>query len=71
MEKQTVPYISITRMQIGEFEVPVPHGLTELLNAAGAWSNTKTERPSFINDYHRKVEKRDGKIFTVLTKKEA
>ncbi|QOY37082.1 hypothetical protein AWH56_005420 [Anaerobacillus isosaccharinicus] len=69
MEKQVIPQITITRMQIGEFEVPVPHGLNELLNAAGAWGKPQKEKPSFLKDYHRKVEMRDGRIFTVLTKK--
>jgi hypothetical protein len=57
----------ITRMQIGEFEVPVPQGLSELLNQSGAWGD-KLEAPQ-LNEYDRLVEMRNGKLFTVLKKK--
>jgi hypothetical protein len=57
----------ITRMQVGEFEVPVPVGLSELLNQAGAWG-IRNEEPEHLKEYERRVEMRDGKIFTVLTK---
>lgn len=67
-EKQLVPQIIITRMQVGEFEVPVPHGLSELLNAAGAWVS-KQEVPTYPEDYDRMVEMRNGRLFTKLTKK--
>jgi hypothetical protein len=66
MEK---PQFTITKMMIGDYEVPVPHGLSELLNEAGAWVIRK--EPSEINkEYDRRIEKReDGTIVTVLTKK--
>jgi hypothetical protein len=57
----------ITRMQVGEFEVPVPFGLSELLNQAGAWG-IRNEESEHLKEYERRVEMRDGKIFTVLTK---
>lgn len=57
---------TITGMKIGEFDVPVPHGLSELINRANAWV-LRTDEP--LNEgYHREVIKRNGKIVTVLTK---
>lgn len=67
MRKQSIPQMTITRLQIGEFEVPVPHGLSELLNRAGAWKEKK-EAPSAPEGYTREVIKRDGKIVTLLRK---
>lgn len=67
MQKQKLPNITITRLQIGEFEVPVPHGLSELLNRAGAWKEKK-ETPSAPEGYTREVVKVDGKIVTRLRK---
>ncbi len=57
---------TITAMKIGEFSVPLPHGLSELLNRANAWT-IRTEESTCIG-YHREVIKRNGKIVTVLTK---
>lgn len=67
MEKLKTPRITITKMQIGEFEVTVPHGLSELINSAGAWGEKK--EPTILKEYDRIVEKRDGRVFTVLTRK--
>jgi hypothetical protein len=53
-------------MQVGGFEVPVPVGLSELLNQAGAWGPKR--EPTHLKEYDRRVEMRDGKLFTVLTK---
>lgn len=63
------PHFTITSLKIGEYEVPVPHGLSELLNNAGAWRESRTEL-TLPNDYERKVEMRNGKLYTVLTKKQ-
>ncbi len=68
-EKQLMPYFTITRMQLGEFEVQVPHGLSDLLNAAGAW-RPKRENSTHVEEYDRKVEMRDGRLFTILKRKE-
>ena len=64
-----LPEITITKMMIGEYEVPVPRGLSELLNRAGAWGIP--EEPSeFVKKYESRVEKReDGSIATILTYK--
>ena len=67
MQKQKLPNLTITRLQIGEFEVPVPHGLSELLNRAGAWKERK-EAPAPHEGYTREVVKVDGKIVTRLRK---
>jgi hypothetical protein len=65
-EIQLQPQFTITRMQVGDFEVPVPVGLSELLNQAGAWGPKR--EPTHLKEYDRRVEMRDGKLFTVLTK---
>jgi hypothetical protein len=58
--------ITITGIRIGEHSVPVPHGLSELINRANAWS-VLTEKPTF-KGYHREVVMQAGKLKTVLTK---
>jgi hypothetical protein len=57
----------ITRMQIGEFEVPVPPGLSELINQASAWG---VKAPEHLKEYDRRVEMRNGELFTILTKRQ-
>lgn len=59
--------IEVTGIKIGEFKVPVPVGLSELLNDGDVW---KKKSPSKLKGYIRSVEMREGKIFSVL-KKEA
>jgi hypothetical protein len=58
--------ITITGIRIGEHSVPVPHGLSELINRTNAWS-ILTEKPDF-EGYHREVVRKDGKLMTILTK---
>jgi hypothetical protein len=59
--------IIIKGMKVGGFDVAVPHGLSEILNKANAWS-IKTEKPS-LEGYHREVvKKEDGKLMTIFTK---
>jgi len=58
--------IVITKMKIGDYEVPVPRGLSELLQ--GSWVEQKSA-PS-VNGYERKVEMRNGRLYTVLKKKQ-
>lgn len=60
--------ITITKMQVGDYEVPVPHGLSDLLNAAGAWGIK--EDHGLIEGYDRDVIKQDGHFITRLTKRE-
>lgn len=67
-EKQLIPHFTVTRMQIGEFEVPVPHGLSELLNAGGAWVPYRVVSKN-DEEYDREVFMRDGRIITKLTKR--
>lgn len=61
--------ITITGIWLEGHSVTVPTGLSELVNAAGAWGIRKNE-PSIIEQYDRKVIKRDGCFVTVLTKRE-
>ena len=64
--KITIPYL-----QIGEFRVKTPVGLSELLE--GAWSHpSKVEiDEDFINRYDRTVSKNEkGQIVTWYTLKE-
>jgi hypothetical protein len=69
-ESEGMPRFTITGIKIDDYDLPVPHGLSELLNEAGAWGIP--EKESTISDqYDRRVEKReDGSIVTVLTKKQ-
>lgn len=62
--------ITITGMYLDGHPVPVPAGLSELINSAGAWGIKK--RNSTISEkYDRKVEKRGDNWVTIFTLKEA
>lgn len=60
--------ITINGMSLDGYSVMVPQGLSDLLNASGAWGLPQQET-DFIKQYDRKVEMRNGKLVTVLTKK--
>ncbi|MBU5212886.1 hypothetical protein [Heyndrickxia oleronia] len=59
--------IVVTEMKVGEYQVPVPAGLSELL--ADTWVKKK-KTPSIVYEYERVVECRNGSFFTKLIKKE-
>lgn len=63
-----IPQINITEMSLDGYSVIVPQGLSDLLNASGAWGLPQVES-DFVKKYDRKVEMRNGKLVTVLTKK--
>lgn len=68
LEVSARPQFIITKMKVGNFEVSVPEGLSELLNDSGAWViRTNKSKPN--NQYERRVEKKDGNIVTFLTLK--
>ena len=56
--------IAIKSMSIDGHDVPVPHGLSELLNRAGAWSATPIPP---LDGYRREVKRVDGHLITELT----
>lgn len=58
--------IAVTSLKIDGHSVPVPEGLSELL--ANTWNAEKREKDC-IQEYDRKVIKRDGKFVTLLTRK--
>lgn len=58
--------IIITGIRVGEHSVPVPHGLSELVNRANAWS---TSKPDF-SGYNRQVVRKNGKLVTIITKED-
>jgi hypothetical protein len=60
--------IKITGMSLDGHQVPVPNGLSELINAAGAWSNQKL-KTNYLDHYEQKTERRNGNLVTVLTLK--
>ncbi|WP_209121559.1 hypothetical protein [Alkalihalobacillus sp. BA299] len=62
------PFIEITGIKVGEHSVPVPPGLSELIHRANAW--VVLDKEPEHKDYHREVIKKDGKLITILTKKE-
>lgn len=66
---QVVPQINIKSIKVEGYEVQVPTGLSELLNSSGAWG-MKQQESSFVKQYDRKVEMRDGKLVTRLTKRQ-
>lgn len=55
--------ISIKSMSIDGHTFPVPHGLSELLNRAGAWSAAPI---SPLEGYRRKIKRVNGQLVTVL-----
>jgi|GEM_PF-1543789 hypothetical protein len=55
--------ITITAMSIDGHTVPVPHGLSELLNRAGAWSAAPIPP---LDGYRREVKRVDGRLVTEL-----
>ena len=56
--------ITITGMQLDGHPVTVPHGLSELLNRAGAWS---AEPIPPLDGYRREVKRLNGRLVTELT----
>lgn len=60
--------ITITGISLDGHSVPVPKGLSELLNAAGAWGIRKNV-PTINDQYDRRVEKRGENFVTVLSLK--
>lgn len=56
--------IAITSMSLDGHGIPVPVGLSELINRAGAWS---TEAIPQLKDYRREVIRIEGRLVTVLT----
>jgi hypothetical protein len=61
--------ITITGMSLDGHSIPVPHGLSELVNTAGAWGIPK-QKSAISDQYDRRVEKRGDRLVTVLTLKE-
>jgi hypothetical protein len=62
--------IKITGMAIEGLSIPVPAGLSEILSSAGVWVKQPRES-NFIQEYDRRVERRDGNFVTVLTLKKS
>lgn len=55
--------ITITGMRLDDHSIPVPHGLSELLNRAGAWS---AEPIPPLDGYRRKIKRVNGQLVTEL-----
>lgn len=56
--------ITITGMRLDGHSVPVPHGLSELLIRAGAWSVAPIPP---LEGYRREVKRVAGRLVTELT----
>jgi len=56
--------IRIKKMSLGGHSVPVPIGLSELVNRAGAWTS---ESVPPLSTYRREVKKIAGRLVTELT----
>lgn len=62
----------VTSISLGGYEVPVPKGLSELLNRAGAWKYIApglTQKENPLENYDRTVVKENGHYRTYLTYK--
>jgi hypothetical protein len=62
--------ITITGMSLDDHYVPVPAGLSDLLNSPNLWVKEPRET-KFIQDYDRRVEKIGGNLVTFLTLKKS
>ncbi|PLV35309.1 hypothetical protein [Bacillus subtilis] len=63
---QQIPYIKTSGMRIGNNDVGVPTGLSELLNLAGVWKPHKPKKLSVL-DYESSISVIDGQLTTTLT----
>ncbi|MCV9884733.1 hypothetical protein [Metabacillus halosaccharovorans] len=65
--------LKVTEMHLDGFKVPVPEGLSELLNRSGGWKYISPDQSESKVDntknYDRKVVREDGKLRTYLTYK--
>lgn len=63
----------ITEMSLDGFKVKVPEGLSELLNASGAWEyigpDALKKEESYLENYDSRTVREDGKLRTYLTYK--
>ena len=55
--------ITITGMRLDDHSIPVPVGLSELLNRAGAWSAAPIPP---LDGYRREVKRVNGRLVTEL-----
>ncbi|KYD21042.1 hypothetical protein [Geobacillus stearothermophilus] len=61
--------IVVTKMKLGDYDVPVPVGLSELLKDAWVLKD-RPEANTSAGEYTRRIEMRNGRLYTILTKKE-
>ncbi|MGG3798947.1 hypothetical protein [Metabacillus fastidiosus] len=62
--------LNVTSISLDGFQLPVPEGLSELLNISGAWvyqKEDKAEEKNHLNKYDRKVVMESGRLRTYLT----
>lgn len=63
---QQIPYIKTSGMRIGNNDVGVPTGLSELFNLAGVWKPHKPKKLSVL-DYESSISVIDGQLTTHLS----
>lgn len=51
-----------------EHEIPLPAGLSDLINDSGAWNHLAKEEME-VKGYERSVKKEGDRLFTILRKK--
>lgn len=61
--------IVVTKMKLGDYDVPVPVGLSELLKETWVIKE-QPDTNTNADEYIRRLEKRNGRLYTFLTKKE-
>lgn len=57
--------ITIKAMRLDDHQIPVPHGLSELLNRSGAWSAAPIPP---LDGYRREVKRVGGRFVTEYLK---
>lgn len=62
----TLSKISVSSLKIDGHSVPVPEGLSELLEST--WVSSREEK-DLLKKYDRKVIQRNGNFVTLLTKR--
>ncbi|MCY8485389.1 hypothetical protein [Bacillus atrophaeus] len=63
---QEIPYIKTSGLKLGENDVKVPTGLSDLLNLAGVWQPQKPKKLSNLN-YESSISMIDGHLTTTLS----
>ncbi|MGE8080482.1 hypothetical protein [Peribacillus loiseleuriae] len=64
-------FLIVTSISLDGHNIPVPEGLSEILNRSGGWETVKSGSNDNdpLKDYEKKVVLENGRLFTRLTYK--